>query len=213
MLFSLAVLCRMWGFDMKSTHFDVDIDVSDRKVALQGLAHIGASIGREGSLEAHNTGVYVQAIPHDPFTARATIDHKKAADLGYFKLDFLNVRIYDGVKDEDHLLELMGREPDWKLFENATVVGKLYQVRDYGELLSRLKPQTVEDLAMILAIIRPAKAYLRDKSWQLIRKEVWAKWGGSKGYHFKKSHAISYAVAIVVQLNLLVERDLGDLSN
>lgn len=192
-------------FDVKANEFDVDIDVSDRGMALRGLRHVGASIARNGQLEQHNTGVYVQAIPHDPFTGRATIDHKEAAEFGYFKLDFLNVHIYDGVRDEAHLLELMEREPDWSLFEDAGIVGQLYQVREYVDLLARLKPKSVEDLAMILAIIRPAKAYLRDKSWEMIRREVWIKDINAKGYHFKKSHSLSYSVALVVQLNLLDE--------
>lgn len=193
------------GFEMKTNDFDVDIDVSDRDAALSGIVHVGASIGRGGELEQHNTGVYVQAITHDPATGRATIDHKEAAKHGYFKLDFLNVHIYDGVRDEAHLLELMDREPDWEFFTNATIVGELYQVREYADILARLRPQSIEDLAMILAIIRPAKAYLRDKSWELIRREVWIKNPAAKGYHFKRSHAISYAAAIVVQLNLLIE--------
>lgn len=190
---------------MKKNEFDVDIDVSDRDAALSGIKHVGASIGRDGVLEQHNTGVYIQPIPHDPFTGRATIDHKKAAELGYFKLDFLNVHIYEGVLDEAHLLELLDREPDWSRFEDADIVGELYQVREYADLLARLKPQSIEDLAMVLAIIRPAKAYLRDKGWPIIRREVWIKDAGAKGYHFKKSHAVSYAAAIVVQLNLMVE--------
>lgn len=198
---------------MKINDFDVDIDLSNRDVALSSLPHVSASIDRDGVLEQHNTGVYVQAIPHDPFTGRATIDYKEAADLGYFKLDFLNVHIYDGVKDEAHLLELMDREPDWELFTKEEVVVELYQVHEYADLLSRLMPKTVEDLAMVLAIIRPAKAYLRDKSWEMIRREVWIKDDTARGYHFKKSHAISYAVAIVVQLNLMTETQSGDLSD
>jgi DNA polymerase III alpha subunit len=74
--------------------------------------------------------------------------------------------------------------------------------------LKRLKPQSVEQIAMILAIIRPAKSYLKNSSWAEIEKNVWEKDEDGQ-YQFKKSHAISYALSIVVQLNLLVETSNG----
>ena len=55
---------------------------------------------------------------------------------------------------------------------------------------------------MILAMIRPGKRYLVGKSWEQIEKEVWVK---TDEYFFKHSHAIGYALAIVVQLNLICE--------
>jgi hypothetical protein len=40
------------------------------------------------------------------------------------------------------------------------------------------------------------------KDWQTILKEVWIK-PADESYYFKKSHAVAYAQAIVVQMNLL----------
>ena len=54
---------------------------------------------------------------------------------------------------------------------------------------------------MILAMIRPGKRYLVGNSWDIIEKEVWER---TDDYFFKKSHAIGYAMVIIVQLNLLV---------
>jgi hypothetical protein len=57
------------------------------------------------------------------------------------------------------------------------------------------------------AVIRPAKRYLLKKGWDKINEEVWIK-PKDDSYYFKKSHSIAYAIAIVVQLNLLVD-DIG----
>jgi hypothetical protein len=57
---------------------------------------------------------------------------------------------------------------------------------------------------MILALIRPGKRYLVGKSWEEIKADVWIK-PQNDTYFFKKSHSYSYAVAIIVQLNLLCE--------
>jgi hypothetical protein len=55
--------------------------------------------------------------------------------------------------------------------------------------------------------MRPAKAHLQWNDWDKIRKEVWIKDDSDdEKYFFKRSHSISYALAIVVNLNLLIER-------
>jgi len=73
--------------------------------------------------------------------------------------------------------------------------------------LKKLKPRTVEQLAATLAIIRPAKRYLQDKDWSTIMDQVWVKpVNDNKAYYFKKAHAISYAMAVVVHINLICEQ-------
>jgi len=62
----------------------------------------------------------------------------------------------------------------------------------------------VEQLAAVLAVIRPAKRYLIGKDWSEIEAEVWQKPDGDE-YYFKKAHAIAYAHVIVVQMNLICE--------
>ena len=54
----------------------------------------------------HNTGVYFTDIQLC-FTNTANIDYKQAEDRGYFKLDILNVGVYENVKDEKHLQQLI----------------------------------------------------------------------------------------------------------
>lgn len=191
---------------MKPVQTDVDIDCFNRDVILEDLQHVAARIERSRTAhEKHNTGVYFQNIPRDPMTNVATLDHKDASEYGYFKVDFLNVYMYEHIKDEDHLQKLIDTEPDWGLFEFPEVTDNLFHLNGYSWLLVRHKPKSVEDLAMILAIMRPGKAYLQNENWDKIRKEVWLK-NQDGTYSFKRAHALSYSVAIIVNLNVLVEQ-------
>lgn len=179
---------------------DIDIDFADRTVALNKLKHIGAAIGDK----KHNTGVYVQNIPYNPMTGLSTIDYKEAEDRGYMKLDFLNVGVYDGVKDRAHLLNLMNQEPLWNLLLEDDFTNKLFHVNGHGSILREMKPTSIEQLAAVLAIIRPAKRHLIGKDWMTVMNEVWVKPEGDE-YFFKKAHAVAYAHVIVVQMNLICE--------
>ena len=183
---------------------DIDIDFKDRTSILNKLHHIPASIIKDNNVARHNTGIYFHEIPVDPFTGNSTLDYKKAEELGYFKIDCLNVNMYKDVESEEHLQRLIDTEPDWELFQHKEIVEQLFHIHDHFNIVSQMKPQSVEQLAMVLAIIRPAKRSLLGESWQSIQKQVWLK-PTDNSYYFKKSHAVSYALAIVVQLNLLVE--------
>jgi hypothetical protein len=179
---------------------DVDIDFSNRDDLLNLFKHHPAILENG---KKHNTGVYFTDIPHDPITGYATIDYKKAEERGYFKLDCLNVSIYQNVRDEEHLTELM-REPTWELLQHEEFVDKVFHLSGHHNILQKLKPDTVEKLAACLAIIRPAKRYLLNRDWYDIFQEVWIA-PSTDQYFFKKSHAHSYAMAVVVHMNLLCE--------
>jgi DNA polymerase III alpha subunit len=192
---------------MKQVTTDVDIDCFGRDDILKGIECIYGRIDRkDNKFEKHPTGVYFQNIPRDPTTNMSTVDHRIANDYGYFKIDFLNVNMYQNVRNEKHLLELLDKEPPWDFFEYEEITDKLFHLNGHSNLLRKYKPQSVEDLAMILAIIRPAKAYLQQAGWEKIRSEVWVKDEGNEDYLFKRSHAISYSLAIIVNLNLLLEQ-------
>jgi len=180
---------------------DIDIDFADRTVVLDKIQH---RVARLNTGKKHNTGVYATEIPHNPIDNLSTIDYKTAEDRGYFKLDFLNVSIYKDIKDETHLMSLMRKEPLWELLEHQDFVDQVFHVSGHSDLLKQLKPTSVEQLAATLAIIRPAKRHLADKDWQTIMKEVWIKPTNGE-YYFKKAHAVSYAIACVVHMNLICE--------
>jgi len=183
---------------------DIDIDFVDRDAALDLFRHIRASRVDQGQLVKHNTGVYFHAVPVNAEANVCAVPYDQAEEQRFFKIDFLNVGIYKGVRDEAHLVELMNQEPLWDLLEDDSFVALLFHVNGHGGILRQMKPKTVEQLAAILAIIRPAKRYLVGESWSTILREVWQKTENNE-YYFKKSHATAYAVAIVVQMNLICE--------
>ena len=183
--------------------FDVDIDMANRDNLLCVLRHIKGSIKRPDGMEKHNTGVYIQPIPHDPLTGLSTIDHKEAEDIGYFKLDVLNNSVYNNIESEQELNNLCKQEPVWELLSAKEIVEQLFHINNHYDIIEQHKPTNIDQLAMILAMIRPGKRYLVGKSWEEIEKDVWKK-PDNDTYFFKKSHAYSYAMAIIVQLNKLV---------
>jgi DNA polymerase III alpha subunit len=184
---------------------DIDIDFADRSRALSLFEHTVASRDEHGAVKAHNTGIYVTPIPKDYRSNLSTIDYKTAEDRGYFKIDFLNVGIYSGIKDEEHLTRLLNQEPLWDLLEDDSFTDLLFHVNGHGSLLRQMKPSSIEELAMCLALIRPAKRHLIGKTWTEISGEIWTK-PENGDYYFKKAHAVAYAAAIVVQMNLICEQ-------
>lgn len=190
---------------------DVDIDFSDRSKILNLIPHTSASIRDNNNVKKHNTGVYFQNIPYDPFTDTANIDYKIAENRGYFKIDLLNVNVYKDIKNEDHLIDLMNKEPLWDLLEQTEFVDLLFHINGHSAILKQCKPRTIEQLAAVLAMIRPGKRYLIGESWDKIFQEVWTRPENDE-YYFKKSHSIAYAMVIVVQMNLICERISYDFS-
>jgi DNA polymerase III alpha subunit len=187
---------------------DIDIDFVDRTKALDIIEHIPAAIEQNGTFKKHNTGVYCTAIPYNPLTGTASIDYKTAEQRGYFKIDFLNVSAYQGVRDEEHLIQLLNTEPLWDLLEQKDFCDLIFHINGYHNLVAQLKPKTIEELAMFLALLRPGKKHLvpvvNEKGFQEIQDEIWVK--TEDAYYFKKSHAVAYAHAIVVQMNLICEQ-------
>ena len=183
---------------------DIDIDFADREKALEFIDHIAAAMISNKEIKNHIVGVYPHNVPVDPVTNICSIDYKQAENYGFFKIDFLNVSIYKSVKNSDHLDELIEREPVWDLLEAEDVVDSLFHINGHFDIVSKMKPKSVEQLAMVLAMIRPAKRYLVGKPWDEVEKEIWTK-PTDDSYFFKKSHSFSYAFVIIVQMNLLVE--------
>lgn len=184
---------------------DIDIDFADRSKALSVLKHIKASRTDQDSLSPHNTGVYLHQMPIDAVTNLSSIPYTEAEDMGFFKIDFLNASVYNDVKNEEHLIHLMNQEPLWDLLEQDDFTDLLFHVNGYGNLLRQMKPSSISELAMLLALIRPAKKHLVGKTWTEISTEIWTKPENGE-YYFKKSHAVAYATAIVVQMNLICEK-------
>jgi DNA polymerase III alpha subunit len=183
---------------------DIDIDFADRDQALGLFKHVKASRIEDGRLVKHNTGVYLHPVPVDAETGVCSVPYGQAEEQNYFKIDFLNVSLYKNVRNEEHLIQLMNQEPLWDLLEQDDFVGMLFHVNGHGSILRQMKPTSVEQLAAVLAMIRPAKRHLIGKSWSEVMSDVWVKPDNSD-YYFKKSHATAYAMAVVVQMNMICE--------
>jgi DNA polymerase III alpha subunit len=185
---------------------DIDIDFADRAIALEHFKHVRSSRNEHGNPVPHNTGVYLHEVPVHAPTGLCAVDYTEAEKLNYFKIDFLNVSMYKGIKSEEHLIQLMNQEPLWDLLEDDSFTDMVFHVNGHGTILRKMKPTNVEQLAAVLAIIRPAKRYLIGKDWNTVLAEVWQKPKHSHEYYFKKSHATAYAVAVVIQMNLICEQ-------
>lgn len=185
---------------------DIDIDVGDREKILQILDHIPASMRNVSPIRKHPTGIYVTDIPYDPINDMSSLHYEEAERRGYFKLDILNVHIYNQVRDEKHLIDLMN-EPDWTMLNHRNIVEQLIHLgNQYDTLIKMPEPiNSIPRLAMFLAVIRPAKRHLIGKSFKEINESVWDK--DNTGYSFKRSHAVAYAHLVVVHMNLLKENE------
>lgn len=184
---------------------DIDIDFADRDEALQHIGHIPASMLKDKTLKRHNVGVYLHDVPVDPITGFCSIEYKRAEELGFFKMDFLNVGVYKDVQSPEHLDRLMSTTPLWEMLLDEEIVDGLFHLSGHFDVVSQMQPRSVMELAMVLALIRPAKRHLVGKSWSEIEADIWTP-SAEELYGFKKSHAVSYALVIVVQMNLLVEK-------
>jgi hypothetical protein len=189
---------------------DLDVDMSQktRDTIIKKLYHIPASKINDKGINPHGVGVYFCNIPYDRLTGLASLDYKHAKeDLGYIKIDFLHNSIYDSFDDRQQLFNVMEQEPNWNLLYKKDIVEQLPHINNYFTLLNQLpKIDSVDKLAMFIAIIRPAKKYLisevTNNGWDSIIDKIWIK--EDTGYMYKKSHAVAYALSITVAMSKFI---------
>lgn len=183
---------------------DIDIDVKPSfDCASTFPCTIPASIVENGKLKKHLVGNYFQNIPIDHITKLAAIPYDKAEQFGFIKIDLLHLNILNIFESKNEIKTLLKKEPDWALLLNEGAVHKLFHLSNHYDVLKRIKPASVLELADTLAIIRPNKISLLDKyviDRQSTRKELYNKTDKSD---LRKSHAIPYALLIVLQLHLI----------
>jgi len=179
---------------------DIDIDFADREQALRLIMHTAA---RQSNGRRHNSGVYVTDIPWDPVNRCAAIDYEQAEARGYFKLDFLNMSVYQLIRDPAHYQAMLDQEPDWaRLCTDPDWAAQLVHVGNYTDLLQRMRPDSIPRMAAFISVIRPGKAHLQGLPWNQVFESVWDG-DDSRGYTFKKSHALSYSKLVALHMNLL----------
>lgn len=182
---------------------DIDLDFANRDDVLKLIQHIPARQTVDGRVRKHNSGVYVTDIPWDPVNQCAAIDYKDAEDRGYFKIDFLNMHVYKLVQSPEHYEQMLAATPPWaRLWNDSEWASQLVHVGNYTDLLKTMKPDSIPRMAAFISIIRPGKAHLQNKPWAEVFASVWDG-DDSRGYTFKKAHAISYAALVSLHMNLL----------
>jgi DNA polymerase III alpha subunit len=182
---------------------DIDLDFANREAVLKLIQHTPARQTVQGQTRRHNSGVYVTDIPLDPVNRCATIDYEAAEQLGYFKIDFLNMSVYQLITSAEHYAQAVATEPTWsRLWQEPEWARQLAHVGNYTDLLNAMRPDTIPRMAAFISIIRPGKAHLQRQTWDQVFASVWDG-DESRGYTFKKSHAISYAALVALHMNLL----------
>ena len=182
---------------------DIDIDLADREQLLKLIHASPARQLHQGQVRRHNSGVYVTDIPYDPVNNCAAIDYETAEQRGYFKIDLLNMSVYQLVKSPEHYQEMLNATPPWeRLWTDPEWAKQLVHVGNYIELLKDMRPDSIPRMAAFIAIIRPGKAHLQNRPWAEVFDTVWDG-NDSKGFVFKKSHSLSYAMLVTLHMNLL----------
>ena len=182
---------------------DIDIDVPDRTAVLKLIEHTAARQLHQGQVRRHNSGIYVTDIPRDIPNGCAAIDYESAEQRGYFKIDLLNMSVYQLIRNPAQYAAMLAATPPWsRLWTDTAWTSQLVHVGQYSKLLESMKPDNIQRLAAFISIIRPGKAHLQNRPWTEVFASVWDG-DDSRGYIFKKAHAISYAMLVIVHMNLL----------
>jgi len=182
---------------------DIDLDLADREQVLKLISAVPARQLVQGQVRKHNSGVYITDIPYDPVNQCAAIDYEEAERRGYFKIDLLNMSVYQLIKSPEQYKEMLAKEPPWeRLWTDPKWAKQLVHIGNYTDLLAKMKPDSIPRMAAFIAIIRPGKAHLQNQPWAEVFKTVWDG-DDSKGFVFKKSHSISYSALVALHMNLL----------
>lgn len=182
---------------------DIDIDFADRESVLKLIQHTPARQVVDSKVRKHNSGVYVTEIPKDPINGCAALDYETAEQRGYFKIDFLNMSVYQSIRDTEHYEQMLTATPPWdRLWQDGPWASQLVHVGNYVDLLKVMKPDSIPRMAAFISIIRPGKAHLQRRPWAEVFASVWDG-DDSRGYTFKKAHAVSYAALVALHMNLL----------
>lgn len=182
---------------------DIDIDLADRDQLLKLISATPARQNHQNQVRRHNSGVYVTDIPKDIINKCAAIDYETAEQLGYFKIDLLNMSVYSLIKNPEHYKIMLEQDPPWaRLWTDPDWAQQLVHVGNYTELLKTMRPDSIPRMAAFISIIRPGKAHLQNQPWETVFESVWDG-DDSRGFVFKKSHAVSYAALVALHMNLL----------
>lgn len=206
---------------------DVDLDVNNREKAFSlfseavraSVLHTDNKDSDYPKLRPHPDGFYFQHVPVDPETGLSAFPYKHAEEFGYYKVDILSMHVYNMVETEKELNELLNAPVDWnwfvdeRFFKNEDKSYQLAHLASWYWLCKMYPPKSVEDLATLIALKLPAKNYMipakktKKYTWDQIKERIWGKLDDEpecKSKPFKKSHAVAYALLVVLHAQLIV---------
>jgi hypothetical protein len=182
---------------------DIDIDLANRDQLLKLIQVTPARQVVQNLVRRHNSGVYPTNIPYDPVNACASIDYETAEQLGYFKIDLLNMSVYQLIQSPEHYEQMLEVTPPWaRLWTDTGWAKQLVHIGNYTELLQTMQPDSIPRMAAFISIIRPGKAHLQNQPWDRVFESVWDG-DDSRGFVFKHAHAVGYAALVALHMNLL----------
>ncbi|WGH49629.1 hypothetical protein [Alishewanella phage vB_AspM_Slickus01] len=186
--------------------FDVDIDVNTScKREQYGVRSMIYNEETQRILP-HPSGVYLEDVPVDSVTNNCAFDYKYGDSLGFMKVDILTNKSYDRFRTKEELTKFSEMTPDWNKLLDENIVSRLPHIANHYDVITKIQPNSIEELADVIALIRPAKINLiplyRGKTIS-VRKRLYSRPLDGTAY-FKKSHAIAYAVMIVAVLNKII---------
>ena len=115
----------------------------------------------------------------------------------------MNMSVYQLIQSPEQYETVVNQEPTWsRLWTDPEWASQLVHVGNYTELLKTMKPDSITRMAAFISIIRPGKAHLQKQDWKTVFDTVWDG-DASRGFVFKKSHAVSYAMLVKLHMNLL----------
>lgn len=176
---------------------DVDVEVLHREEAIKLFPEAVVASQQAGEKLVRHVGIYFQDIPKNPLNGLASLPFRIAEEQGFHKIDILSCPYpYEGIQSMDELRALLDSPIDWDWFLDEGFVSSLFQLNGYADVVSHYAPQSIEDLAALVAIIRPQKQHLIGQSWEVVRAKIWEREPDSDRRGFKKSHAVAYALVL-----------------
>jgi len=147
---------------MKRPDIDIDVPSSfDPQKIFPSV--VRASRVLEDALLPHPCGYYFQNIPEDVISKLSAIPFREAEELGFTKIDFLHLHVYDIFERQEEINHLIRTEPDWNLLGSQEIVEELFQLSKHWETVDKVKPRSVETVADVMSLIRPGKKHLIDR--------------------------------------------------
>ena len=185
------------------TNTDIDIDVADRDKLIKLVNGVPAMIAKDGKRTLIQVCISMRCHMILLLDLQQWITSKQKMKA-FLRLMCLMWDCIKRLNPRQQLDELLAMEPMWELLEHKEVVEQLFHILKHFEVVQRMKPRSLEQLAAVLGIIRPAKRHLLGKDWNVVMEDIWVKPQGD-AYFFKKAHAHAYAQAIILQLNMLAK--------